>query len=271
MRGANLGCGRLVFPIQRGDPMAEHVQYALDAICPEAYDESVQWDNYDKRTGESQKERLRGTATLKSLDLFRYPWNIPDETYEIVWLSHIVEHIPHEPKLDSTFANNGNTLAEKMYFDEFDGWFIFFGECWRILKPGGKMHILAPYGPSIPGFADPTHTRYVLPGSFGYFATDEKAPFDYALPYSFQQIGSERKTTYGNGAIMKFVDRAYDIIAYLGALEKERSELPAGDRGDELRNKIGEQIKAGEKELHAYSIRHFNQISEFIYSFTPVK
>lgn len=266
IKAANLGCGRLVFPIEKGDPMAAHVAYALDTICTAAYDDTVQWDNYDKVASPRINERLRAGAALKQLDLFRYPWDIPDNTYDILWLSHIAEHIPHKPELHgSAFISNGKSLAETMYFDEFDGWFLFFGECWRILKPGGKMCVLAPYGASIAGMSDPTHTRYLTPGSFGYFAIDKNAPFDYALPYAFEQIGED-------STVLKFTNETSDLARQRENMIAALEALPAdNDRTVTQRAETLKQIGQLTDYLSGYASRHFNQISEFMFSFRPIK
>lgn len=265
IRGANLGCGRLVFPVAKGDSYAEHVAYALDQMCPEAYDEGVQWDNFDKIVSDSIVSRLRGTSSLKPLDLFKYPWPIEDNTYDVVWLSHIAEHIPHKPELSTAgFVSNGKSMAEEMYFNEFDGWFIFFGECWRILKPGGRLCVLAPYGASTGGISDPTHTRYLSPGSFGYFAPSDDAPFDYALPYRFAQIPE-------NGTVLKFIGESSDIINKRDEMAAEYDAIKGeGDRYDAERAYLMKQIVTLMEYLGGYSSRHFNQISEFIFAFRPV-
>jgi len=53
-----------------------------------------------------------------------------------------------------------------------DGWFAWFAELHRILKPGSFAHILCPHGHSDGALADPTHTRYVMPHTFAYFLED---------------------------------------------------------------------------------------------------
>ena len=71
--------------------------------------------------------------------------------------------------------------------DRHDGWFMFFGECWRILKPGGRVHVVAPWGMSVGGLTDPTHTRAIMLGSFEYLKRPEAtATFDYEVPCNFE-------------------------------------------------------------------------------------
>lgn len=42
-------------------------------------------------------------------------------------------------------------------------------ECFRILKKGGKINISVPLFPTVGAIADPTHVRYFVPETFGYF------------------------------------------------------------------------------------------------------
>jgi SAM-dependent methyltransferase len=66
-------------------------------------------------------------------DLTKFPYPFKDESVDAIFSSHFVEH------LDGT---------ERMQF---------FNECYRILKPGGKMRHLHPYYKSVRAVQDPTH------------------------------------------------------------------------------------------------------------------
>jgi len=94
-----------------------------------------------------------------------------------------VEHIPHTarfmPLADPTTREQGLL----------DGWYAWFYEAWRILKPGGLLHIVTPLAFSHAAMSDPTHTRYVLPSSFGYMVPNPDAPFDYQIAARFEQEG----------------------------------------------------------------------------------
>lgn len=45
-------------------------------------------------------------------------------------------------------------------------------ECWRVMKPNGKMEIGVPMFPSDAAVADPTHKRFFVPLSFSYFTEE---------------------------------------------------------------------------------------------------
>jgi SAM-dependent methyltransferase len=51
-----------------------------------------------------------------------------------------------------------------------------FNECWRVLKPQGKMYIEVPYGGTIDYYKDPTHVRPFIPDTFKYYAEWNTSP-----------------------------------------------------------------------------------------------
>lgn len=46
----------------------------------------------------------------------------------------------------------------------------FMNECWRVLKPGGKMFITVPPAGTIAYYKDPTHISPWIPETFRYYA-----------------------------------------------------------------------------------------------------
>jgi len=177
----NLGCGRVILPCPRP---AHHL--LVDA---EIYD-YPDWLNVDRNAGPEVDEVV---------DIFSYPWPWPDNSFDGALASHIVEHIPHEPRipaLDSTLndaymrcgafwqrdiaAWHAWRRRAKILATLQDGWFAWFAELHRVLKPGALAHILVPHGHSDGALGDPTHTRYVMPHTFGYFEVDG-GTFEYAI------------------------------------------------------------------------------------------
>ena len=82
-------------------------------------------------------------------DLTRFPYPFKDESVDAIYASHFVEH------LDGT---------ERMKF---------FNECYRILKPEGKMRLLHPYYKSVRAVQDPTH-KWPPIAENSYFYWDKK-------------------------------------------------------------------------------------------------
>lgn len=101
-------------------------------------------------------------------DLNIYPWPFENESVDEVWCSHYVEHIPHSTMEAVLKQSSSFDEFKKNMLNEKDGFIKFFNEINRILKPGGKITIIAPYYMSIRAFGDPTHKRYVGEFSFYY-------------------------------------------------------------------------------------------------------
>lgn len=179
----NLGCGKAQFPIERDHPMVSHLKAWLpDAAYVDTAD-GARWLNVD-RIG------LDGVDAV--VDLFSYPWVTSGHvrlaepnSVEGIWCSHLIEHIPHDPRYHP-FAYHDRPLLEA---GRVDGWYAFFLEAWRALKPDGLLYLVFPHGWSDGGLSDPSHRRYLSAASFGYFAPNADAPFDYQVPVRFEQHG----------------------------------------------------------------------------------
>lgn len=156
-RGINLGCGNIIMPCAR----PAHHQLIPEWLYT---DPDIVWDNAD---------RNEYPGVNKVLDLFDYPWHaLESEAYDYAIAAHIVEHIPHHIVWEGQFVQH--------HKDYQDGWFAWFGELRRIMKPGGQAWILAPYAFSNAGISDPTHTRYITMATWGYLnEPNEQSPFAY--------------------------------------------------------------------------------------------
>lgn len=153
----NLGCGHITYP---NEPHWSHHLLPADLL------RAGEWHNVDRNAGAGVDE---------TVDLFTYPWPWADNTFDGALASHLVEHIPHAPHIVGD-SDRAAYLAGLQ-----DGWFAFFAELWRVLKPGSVAHILVPHGQSDGAKADPTHTRYVMPQTFGYFLEGQNGKqFSYA-------------------------------------------------------------------------------------------
>ena len=84
---------------------------------------------------------LPGVDVVHDLDVF--PWPFDDQSQDEVWAPSIFEHV-EDP-------------------------IAFMRECWRILKPGGLLHLVVPHWQSENAFTDPTHKRFLTERSFDYW------------------------------------------------------------------------------------------------------
>jgi SAM-dependent methyltransferase len=79
------------------------------------------------------------------LELLPWPWDA--EAWDDVWAFDVFEHLHLE-------------VAE------------WLGECWRILVPGGVLHLRLPAWDNHFSYRDPTHQRVFHPETFDYFDPD---------------------------------------------------------------------------------------------------
>ena len=159
----NLGCGRVILPA----PKPAHYGL-LDPI--ESY---ALWHNVDRN-------ELPGVDT--ATNIFRYPFEWEDNSFDGALCAHLCEHIPHQIDLwDANVIERSQLVLRSRLSRMQDGWFAFFSELWRVLTPGSIIHILSPYAWSNGAMHDPSHTRYLTPESFQHSMTpNPDAPFAYA-------------------------------------------------------------------------------------------
>lgn len=154
----NLGCGKIIMPKEDG------------------------WINIDK---------ISLSGVDKVIDLFKFPWPFPDNYADYMIASHLVEHIPHQ--VYNSYVETLDDKGIRSYspgIDPLDGFFCFFREVHRILKPTGFITVICPHAWNTGAVMDPTHTRGIVPESFGYLAQGAGGDnWDYDLGFSFEALG----------------------------------------------------------------------------------
>ncbi len=199
----NLGCGREILPRER------RPEYAL---VPEAVFHYPLWHNVDRNAAP-------GVDCV--MDLFAYPWNLPDNSYDGALLCHFVEHIPNEIRLsnekwfDPHDVGMGYSARAKQLENMQSGWFAFWSELYRVLAPGAQVYVLAPYAKSDDFLSDPTHTRPITERVLQHsMQPNLDAPFAYetgGINFAVKQI------TYGvtprYAALMPLASDPPDVAA----------------------------------------------------------
>ena len=77
-----------------------------------------------------------------------------------------------------------------------------FNECWRVLKPDGKLYLEVPYGGTIDYYKDPTHVRPFIPITFNYYAEWNTSDAYEIRPWDILDL---RSTTGGENENRIFV------------------------------------------------------------------
>ena len=111
--------------------------------------------NYDLGCGNIHQKDYKGIDILESVnpdlvyDLEKYPW---------------------------TFAKSGSVdhLACSHYLEHTRDFYKFFDECYRILKPNGRIFIIAPYYTSCKAIQDNNHQRLLCEQSFVYLSKEAR-------------------------------------------------------------------------------------------------
>jgi predicted SAM-dependent methyltransferase len=129
-------------------------------------------------------------TTDRVMDLQKYPWDIESNSIEKIICSHYIEHINHDSvmkdfiealSISTTFESFKIELLNRVEyignainypFIPSDGLFRFMDEVYRILIPGGKIKIIAPYYASARHMQDPTHVRSIGGETLLYFMKD---------------------------------------------------------------------------------------------------
>jgi predicted SAM-dependent methyltransferase len=148
------------------------------------------------------------------VNLEKFPWPFASGSVTEVFCSHYIEHTKDLVK--------------------------FMDEIHRILKPGGRLNLLAPYYASMRAWQDPTHTRAISEGTFLYFNkkwrelnhTDYypiKSDFEFTYNFIFHEMWINRSDEARNFAIQHYNNVVTDIQVMLikNAPEKKKGKKKA--------------------------------------------
>jgi predicted SAM-dependent methyltransferase len=195
----------------------------------------------DLACGDNKQEGHIGVDYRKTdsvdlvMDLEVYPWTFNDETVDEIFCSHYVEHLPHDNTLTmikemvkkaKSFADFKKMVSDIDPSKPSDSFIKFMDECYRILKPGGKLTILTPYYSSMRAVQDPTHTRFICEASFMYFNKswrDEnklshyniECDFDFNYGYNVNNMWIPRSEEARNFAFIHYNNVISDIQVVL--------------------------------------------------------
>lgn len=159
------------------------------------------------------------------VDLLKFPWPWADESVDEARAIHFVEHVPArevQPR-DLTYWEvmaSGKKGADDVAYVGRDMLCVFFDECWRVLKPGGKLTVVCPHARSHAAFQDPTHRRYIVEETFNYLNQEWRV-----------KMGVDHYTARCN----------FDVWVVLRAAESKRQRVAAlGVEVDERWNLVDE-------------------------------
>lgn len=82
---------------------------------------------------------------------FEFPWPFADDEFDVVLMSHFLEHVPHA--IPGIPRNPFYPLFEEVY---------------RVLKPNGKVVVRTPWWTRPSYWGEPTHCRVVHPINYSF-------------------------------------------------------------------------------------------------------
>jgi len=134
-------------------------------------------------------------------DLERIPWPFPDDEFDVVHASHVLEHLKDLlPVMD---------------------------EIHRVMKPAGRLIVRVPYYRHETAFRDPTHYRFFTEQSFDYFAPDGESR--YGLNYYSKRRFRVVSMAYGyGGGVAWHIDKyvpSRPLRKFLHVLVSRKAEL----------------------------------------------
>lgn len=178
------------------------------------------------------------------IDLQQYPWPIESDSADEIICSHYVEHIPMDSlsieilKLLVSFKDASDLRSKAKELLEnlpSDALIRFMDEIYRIVKPGGKVKIIAPYWSSIRAWQDPTHRRAINEATFLYFNKDWrtanlldhyniKSDFDFTYGYDIAQQWVVRNDETRTAAIRDYTNSVNDVHVTLTKKEYNKKD-----------------------------------------------
>lgn len=108
-------------------------------------------------------------------DLFDAPWPVKANTVTEVVCNHFLEHVPHY----------------RPQWEGVDGWWVFWGEIYRICKDGATVTMRHPYVWNNRAFQDPTHVRFIHESNYWYLHRESRKAMNvdhYAADVNFDTV-----------------------------------------------------------------------------------
>lgn len=109
-------------------------------------------------------------------DLDTFPWPVQDSSFDAVIMFSVIEHLNYPLKA--------------------------IEECYRILRPRGKIYLLTPHFSDSGSFIDPTHKWHLSARSFDYFIPGTSLQGDYGF-YTSARFKLARRLVSLKGLIDK--------------------------------------------------------------------
>lgn len=159
--------------LARADPRTIHGRKILDVGC-----------GRDKIPGAIGIDIAPTSAADVQHDLNTYPWPFPDNSFDVLVMRNVIEHVADVVKL--------------------------MEEAHRLLLPGADLFITTPHFSSLYSYQDPTHVRHLAYDSLEYF-TDKTKHSNFYSTKRFAIAG--RGIDFGKSFPFSFIARSLFAIS----------------------------------------------------------
>jgi SAM-dependent methyltransferase len=161
-------------------PKPEDTFFAPEQIARDARVLDVGCGDHKKVPWAIGLDRVKTAATDVVHDLDTYPWPFPDNHFDVIVASHVVEHLEDILRLGD--------------------------ELHRIAKPGAQIRIATPHYSNPDAFIDPTHRHQFGYRSFEYFARRDQVNTPRA------QVVLSRVLGMGSGVAGWYTEPRFEIL-----------------------------------------------------------
>lgn len=125
---------------------------------------------------------VRHPQVLKH-DLTQTPYPFPTGWFDEILAKHVLEHVP------LVYRPHNGTVRDVLY--------DVMEELYRILRPGGTLHVVVPHGARSDALSNPNHTRVWVPKTFHYWqqlSGSERSKY-HAADFEVVHVGFGRHGT----------------------------------------------------------------------------
>lgn len=161
----------------------------------------------DVRPGWTNVDAYSTAPGVVRLDYTKTPWPYADDTFDHIFASHTLEHVP------VILASDGRDVM-----------FHIIEEMARVLKPGGVIEILVPLAGTYHDHAHIQHYRHFIPSTFVKFEHQAEEPYHHA-PLKLLSARTQVSLIPGRSVWIFQLDRRF-LIHKIPAVEHLRVRAP---------------------------------------------
>lgn len=116
------------------------------------------------------------SENVQQCDLFSFPWRIGHSKCRVTYYSYTAGYNTTTTESGHTCATIPDSSVDVVYSSHFvehvPDWEAFWAELYRVMKHGGRVVMMHPYGNSNRAHQDPTHKQFITEERYFYLDRD---------------------------------------------------------------------------------------------------